>query len=142
MTSHSLTCCRNLIFCVRNTLYTPAHMKTDSQPTFLFCLRTGLTCKYRNLLLSKSPFLPTGRQGGTVPSFTQIWLSFVFWAKLLWLFHSRYAFFFVCFFLPQFQFLYVASCLCVTEEAQAFVFVTVLNIEHKRKGDKQAKTSF
>lgn len=41
--------------------------------------------------------------------------------RLLWLSHSRYVFC-CCFFLPQFQFLYVASCLCVAEGAQAFVY--------------------
>lgn len=48
-----------------------------------FCFLSGLTCKYRSLLLSKSPCLPTGRWGGTVPSLRQIWLSFVFWVKAI-----------------------------------------------------------
>lgn len=80
-------------------------------------LLTGFICKHRKpAFLSTSLWLPTGSWGGTIPSFTQIWLSFVLWVKAIVAVSFK-----VCFFLPWFQFLYVASCLCVAEAAQAFV---------------------
>lgn len=102
-------------------------------------LLTGLTCKYRNLLLSTSPCLPTGRWGGTVPSFTQIWLSFVFWVKAIVALSFKVCF--VLFFTPIPIPLCSLLSLC-GRGSSSFCVVTVLNIEHKKKRDTQAKASF
>lgn len=67
----------------------------------------------------KAPACPQADEVEQFPPSHKYGYLLCFRLRLLCLFHSRYAFFF--FFPPRSQFLYVASCHCVAEVAQAFV---------------------
>lgn len=109
-------------------VYVEAHKAWD-----FFCLLTGLKCKYRSPSLSKSPCLPRGRQSGTVPSFTRIWLPFVFRVKAI----VSVSFKVCVFFSTSVPIPLCGSCLCVADAAHGFV--TALNIERKRKRDSSRR---
>lgn len=98
------------------SVYVAAHETWD-----LFCLLSGLTCKYRNLLLSKSPCAHRQTRWHSSSPSHKYGCLLCSGLRLLCPLHSRYALLVFFFFLPQFQFLYVASCLCVAEAAHAFV---------------------
>jgi len=94
-------------------------------------------CKYGKRAFSKSPCLPTGWGGGTVPCLRQIWLSFVYWVKTTVPVSSKLSF-------PSTLITTPLCCLLSLWGwiGAGFCVVTVLNTEHKRKKDTQAKASF
>ena len=129
------------LHCFWCLLFSKTYSGVNTNSSWCVCtwhLLTGLTCKYRNLLLSPIPCFPSGRWGGTLPSSTQIWLSFVFRVKAIVAVPLK-----VCIFFSTLILVPLCSLLSLCRRGSSgFCVATVVSIEHKRKGDTIAKASF
>lgn len=107
---------------------------------FLFCL---LTDNIETYFCLKTPVCPKADEVAHFPPSHRNGCLLCFRLKLLWLFHSRYRFFVFCLFFSTSIPIPLRSLLSLCGRGSSgFCVVTVLNIEHKRKRDTQAKASF